>query len=87
MQATGFGGTVREEALSADKFKPIDPSKAREVSVRFEGTVSRALPWKFEPSQAELRVVPGESALAFYRATNLLDEPVVGASGWICRIS
>lgn len=62
------------------KFKAVDPSKAREITVRFEGTVSQALQWKFEPCQPEVHVVPGETALAFYRATNLLDEPVVGAS-------
>jgi cytochrome c oxidase assembly protein subunit 11 len=78
-QTTGFGGTTKDrEDTNADKFKDLDAAKSRQITVRFEGTVSAALPWKFEPSQTEIRVVPGETALAFYRATNLLDEPVIG---------
>ena len=55
-------------------------AKTRQISVRFEAQVSEALPWRFEPSQTELKVVPGETALAFYTATNTLDKPIIGAT-------
>ena len=42
--------------------------------------VSSGLPWHFEPSQDHVLVYPGETALAFYTATNLTDDPIIGVS-------
>jgi cytochrome c oxidase assembly protein subunit 11 len=38
------------------------------------------MPWKFTPQQREVRVVPGETALAFYTATNMSDEDIIGVA-------
>lgn len=38
------------------------------------------LPWKFVPQQREVRVLPGETALAFYTATNKSDEDIIGVA-------
>ena len=38
------------------------------------------MPWKFKPLQRELKVVPGESVLAFYNATNLTNEEITGVA-------
>lgn len=38
------------------------------------------LPWKFVPQQREVRVLPGETALAFYTATNRSDEDIIGVA-------
>ena len=38
------------------------------------------LPWKFTPQQREVRVLPGETALAFYTATNKSDQDIIGVA-------
>ncbi|KAJ0680612.1 putative cytochrome c oxidase assembly protein CtaG/Cox11 [Helianthus annuus] len=38
------------------------------------------MPWKFIPTQREVSVKPGESALAFYTAENLSSAPITGMS-------
>ncbi len=36
--------------------------------------------WKFRPQQTEVLLVPGETSLAFYTATNPTSEAIVGIS-------
>lgn len=55
-------------------------ANARPITVRFSANTSDSLQWKFAPQQREVRVVPGETALAFYTAINLTDEPIVGVA-------
>lgn len=38
------------------------------------------MPWKFTPQQREVRVLPGETALAFYTATNKSTEDIIGVA-------
>ena len=38
------------------------------------------MPWKFTPQQREVRVLPGETALAFYTATNKSEEDIIGVA-------
>jgi cytochrome c oxidase assembly protein subunit 11 len=42
--------------------------------------VSDVLPWKFSPQQREVRVLPGETALAFYTATNKGPTDIIGVA-------
>lgn len=53
---------------------------AKRIRVTFNGSVSDILPWKFVPQQREVRVLPGETALAFYTATNTSDEDIIGVA-------
>lgn len=46
----------------------------------FNASVSDVLPWKFTPQQREVRVLPGETALAFYTATNSSDQDIIGVA-------
>lgn len=46
----------------------------------FNASVSDILPWKFTPQQREVRVLPGETALAFYTATNTSDKDIIGVA-------
>lgn len=55
-----------------------DKTKGRPITVRFEATSSDTLPWSFEPLQRSVRVVPGETALAFYTAKNNSDKDLIG---------
>lgn len=71
-QVTGYGGTTqRAEGGGREVLE-------RTISVRFDGTVDSSLAWRFEPLQATQRVKIGETALAFYRATNTGDRPITG---------
>lgn len=75
-QLTGFGGTpqVAKEA-------PREVLE-RMVTVRFNADVAPGLAWNFEPVQRDMTVRIGESALAFYRARNLTDRPLVGMASF-----
>ncbi|GJC85890.1 cytochrome c oxidase assembly protein COX11, mitochondrial [Colletotrichum liriopes] len=86
-QTTGWGGQpVRahgpdvdysEEGL-ASRLVPV--TSAKRIRVTFNSSVSDVLPWKFTPQQREVRVLPGETALAFYTATNNSDSDIIGVA-------
>jgi cytochrome c oxidase assembly protein subunit 11 len=38
------------------------------------------MPWKFTPQQREVRVLPGETALAFFTATNKSEGDIIGVA-------
>jgi cytochrome c oxidase assembly protein subunit 11 len=75
-QTTGYGGTTQQADVAPDEV--LD----RTITVRFDANVDPKLPWKFEPVQRVMDVKIGESALAFFRATNDSDQPVVGTAGF-----
>jgi cytochrome c oxidase assembly protein subunit 11 len=52
----------------------------RRLRITFNGSVSDVMPWKFTSQQREVRVLPGETALAFYTATNKSDEDIIGVA-------
>ncbi|CAD6227512.1 GSCOCG00001195001-RA-CDS [Cotesia congregata] len=76
-QATSYGGTVGHDASMVDSMKPV---RDREIRVVFTADTAAAMTWNFKPQQKEIKVVPGETALAFYTATNPTDKPIVGIS-------
>lgn len=55
-------------------------SAAREITINFTSHVSDTLPWSFKPVQKTVEIIPGETVLAFYEATNKTDEPIIGIS-------
>ncbi len=78
-QATGFGGTT--QVATEEQFKNMSPVPgARTITVLFNADVSATMPWSFVPQQRAVRVVPGETALAFYTARNPTSEAVTGVS-------
>jgi cytochrome c oxidase assembly protein subunit 11 len=78
-QATGYGGTTQQ--ASEEKFKNMKPVPgARQLTVHFNADTSSSMPWTFVPQQRVVKVVPGETALAFYTAHNPTDAPVTGVS-------
>lgn len=48
--------------------------------MKFNADTSAMMAWDFHPQQSEIHLVAGETALAFYTATNPLDVPVIGIS-------
>jgi cytochrome c oxidase assembly protein subunit 11 len=78
-RATGYGGTAKDVTIEeAELTRPIPD--ARVLKISFSGQTQSSLPWKFRPLQREIRVVPGETALAFFTAKNESDKPVTGVA-------
>ena len=50
------------------------------IRITFNSSVSDVLPWKFVPQQREVSVLPGETALAFYTATNVSPDDIIGVA-------
>jgi cytochrome c oxidase assembly protein subunit 11 len=73
-QVTGYGGTTQVAAAA-----PAEVG-ARKITVRFNADTHRDLPWRFVPAQREVTIAVGETALAYYRATNLAGVPVTGTA-------
>ena len=73
-QVTGWGGTTQVAEQYADRV--LD----REVTVRFDASRAKGIPWEFKPAQVSQTLRIGESGLAFYEATNMSDEPIIGSA-------
>jgi len=73
-KVTGYGGTTQVAMGEAGEI--LD----REVTVYFDANTNRNLPWTFEPTQRSITVRVGESALAYYTATNNSSQPVTGVA-------
>ena len=74
-QVTGFGGTT----MRAER-APEAPGE-RVITVRFNADVAgNDLPWRFQPLERQVTLRVGEERLAFYRATNVGQAPVVGTA-------
>jgi len=74
-RVTGYGGTT-QIAQYNDEASIL----ARTVEVRFDASREAGLPWTFEPVERSMTVRLGETALAFYRATNNSDRPITGTA-------
>jgi cytochrome c oxidase assembly protein subunit 11 len=75
-RVTGYGGATGV-ATSAPA-EPLD----RTITVRFDASRERGMPWSFRPLQREMEVRIGETGLAFYEATNPTDRPVAGQASY-----
>jgi len=73
-KVTGYGGTTQVAVGEAGEI--LD----REVTVFFDADTNRNLPWTFEPVQRSMTVRLGETALAYYTATNDSSVPVTGVA-------
>jgi cytochrome c oxidase assembly protein subunit 11 len=73
---TGFGGTTRQAEAAPET--PVE----RQMTVRFDSNVAAGLWWNFEPAIRKTEVQVGVENLAFYRATNDGDKPIVGTASF-----
>ncbi|XP_077595082.1 cytochrome c oxidase assembly protein COX11, mitochondrial [Stigmatopora nigra] len=78
-QATGLGGTA-VAGHDVDLVEKMEPVKERVIKVTFNADTHASMQWNFRPQQTEIFVVPGETALAFYRAKNPTAKPIIGIS-------
>jgi cytochrome c oxidase assembly protein subunit 11 len=75
-RVTGFGGTTGVSAAGPDRI--LD----RTVTVRFDGSIARGMPWTFKPVERTMQIRLGEVGLAFYEAHNPTDRPVAGTASY-----
>lgn len=71
-KTTGFGGTTSVAARAPAQ--PLDQT----ITVRFDASKDRDMPWTFKPVQRSMTLKIGETGLAFYEASNPTNRPVAG---------
>ena len=81
-QVTGFGGTTQRatesEAAVAQRLGAAAGGK--QISIRFDGTTARDLPWSFKPEHPTDTVTIGQRDMAIYLATNNSDKASTGTA-------
>lgn len=78
-QSFSYGGTL-STGHDSSKVEIMLPVKNRMLNIKFISDVSASMVWDFRPQQHSVKVRPGETALAFYTATNPTDRPICGIS-------
>jgi len=75
-KVTGFGGTTSVAEAGSDIV--LD----RVMTIRFDASKDRGMPWDFKPMVREMDLKIGETGLAFYEAYNPTDRPVAGTASY-----
>jgi len=78
-RVTGFGGTT-QVATSAEADRAAVLAGGETMSIRFDATTARDMPWEFRPSQATDRVQIGVRDMTTYIAMNRGSEPITGTA-------
>src|SRR5690606_22295087 len=73
-QVTGYGGTTQTADAGSDVV--LD----RMVTVRFDANTARDMAWRFQPEQRQMTLRIGETALAFYTASNPTSQTITGTA-------
>ena len=80
-QQTGMDGTPM--VSPGHKFEPesmVPLKKSRPIRITFDASLADTMLWKFIPETRQISVVPGETALAFFKASNPTEQDIVGIS-------
>lgn len=75
-RVTGYGGTTSYAESGSDLI--LD----RTITIKFDASLERDMPWEFRPEVREMTVRIGETGLAFYEAYNPTDRPVAGSAAY-----
>lgn len=70
--------TDEDAAARLSSLRPVE--NAELITVHFDTTVGDVMPWSFEATQPNVKVVPGETALSFFRVTNHSDKAITGVA-------
>lgn len=73
-RVTGYGGTTQTAANESETV--ID----RKMTIRFDASLSREMPWAFYPAQKSVTLNVGQNAVAFYIAENPSDKAAAGTA-------
>jgi cytochrome c oxidase assembly protein subunit 11 len=74
-RVTGFGGTTQQASTGSTVV--LD----REITVRFDASINKGLPWSFRAAQPQT-VKVGETNLAFYKSESLSDRATRGTASF-----
>lgn len=75
-KVTGFGGVTGVADAGSDII--LDET----ITIRFDASLERGMPWTFKPMAREMELRIGETGLAFYEAYNPTDHPVAGSASY-----
>lgn len=75
-RVTGFGGTPSTSTVASEEILE------QTVTVRFDASLERDMPWEFTPVEREMEIRIGETGLAFYEAYNPTSKPVAGTAAF-----
>lgn len=78
-RVTGFGGTT-QVASEADANAAAAVGTMREISIRFDASTARDVPWDFRPAQSTDTIRIGQRDIATYVARNNSDVPITGTA-------
>ena len=73
-RVTGFGGTT--QTAEAGSTEVLDQT----ITVRFDASTARDMPWTFRPVETTHEVRIGETNIAFYEAHNPTDRTITGTA-------
>ena len=75
-RVTGYGGATGYAEQGSDVI--LDET----ITIKFDASLERDMPWEFRPEIREMEVRIGETGLAFYEAYNPTDRPVAGSASY-----
>ena len=75
-RVTGYGGTTATAMQGSDRV--LD----KVITVRFDASKARNMPWEFKPVETNVKLKIGETGLAFYEAYNPTDRAVAGQASY-----
>jgi cytochrome c oxidase assembly protein subunit 11 len=81
-RVTGFGGTTQRasESDAADAERLAQETGGKTISIRFDASTARDVPWTFRPSQPTDTVQFGVRDMATYVARNNSNVPITGTA-------
>ena len=81
-RVTGFGGTTQRASESDANIaaQAALSAGAKAISVRFDASTARDVPWTFQPVQSTDTVQIGQRDMAFYTARNNSNVPITGTA-------
>jgi len=74
-ELTGLNGKTSDRVVYAKQIKPVTD---RLVTVQFLAQVGNGMPWEFRPTEARLRVQPGQMNTTIFYARNRANDAVTG---------
>ncbi len=82
-RVTGFGGTTQQateaEANAAEQFATANAA-GKTISIRFDASLARDVPWEFRPSQPTDTIQIGVRDMTTYVAKNNSSVPITGTA-------
>ena len=73
-RVTGYGGTTQIASAAPAT------AAARKITIRFDASLNRHMPWSFEAPEQPVQIAIGEQGLAFYEAHNPTDARITGTA-------